>query len=63
MKKSTRISLTVSVVWLGFTLFEMENGYRGVMSDKDASLALLLGLIVIWAVKFFLGSMIDDKED
>lgn len=63
MKKSTRISLGVSVVWLAFTVWEMVNGTRGAMDFGEAFTAQPLGLIVIWAVKLLLGYKIDGKED
>ena len=63
MKKSTRISLGVSVVWLAFTVWEMVNGTRGAMDFGEAFTAQPLGLIVIWAVKLLIDYKIDGKED
>ena len=64
MKKSTRISLAVSVLWLVFIMFVSRNLPDFHHMRFEASLpALVIGLAVIWALKFVLATMVDDKED
>tara|TARA_B100000809_G_scaffold224408_1_gene234530 strand:+ start:320 stop:511 length:192 start_codon:yes stop_codon:yes gene_type:complete len=63
MKKSTRISLVVLVLWLcyiaRFQLWEVMD--EGV--SHQSQLAMIIGLIVIWVLKVVLGYMVDDKEN
>ena len=64
MKKSTRISVAVSAGWLVFIMFASRDLPDFHQTRFEASLpALVIGLAVIWALKFVLGSMVDDKED
>ena len=64
MKKSTRISLAVSALWLIIMMFISRNLPDFHHMRFEASLpALVIGLAVIWGVKFALGSMVDGKED
>ena len=64
MKKSTRISLAVSILWLVFIMFVSRNLPDFHHMRFEASLpALVIGLAVIWVLKFVLATMVDDKED
>ena len=59
MKKSTRISLVVLILWLCYILWEVMVG--GV--SHQSQLTMIIGLIVIWVLKVVLGYMVDDKEN
>jgi hypothetical protein len=63
MKRSTRISLAVSILWFGFILLGSRNlmNFHG-MRDEGSLVSLIVGLAVIWALKLVLGSMVDNKE-
>ena len=64
MKKSTRISLAVSALWLVLIMFVSRNLPDFHHLRFEASLpALVIGLAVIWALKFVLANMVDGKED
>jgi len=59
MKKSTRISLAVLILWLCYILWEVMVGGVSLQSQ----LAMIIGLIVIWVLKVVLGYIVDDKEN
>ena len=59
MKKSTRISLAVLILWLCYILWEVMVG--GV--SHQSQLTMIIGLIVISVLKVVLGYMVDGKED
>ena len=64
MKNSTRISLAVSILWLVSIMFVSRNLPDFHRMRFEASLpALVIGLAVIWALKFVLANMVDGKED
>ena len=63
MKNSARIALAASVVWFAFTFFEVVNRYEGIMDAGDALGAMIIGLVVIWLLKFILGTFVDKKNE
>ena len=64
MKKSTRISVAVSALWLVFIMFASRDLPDFHQTRFEASLpALVIGLAVIWALKFALATFVDKKKD
>ena len=63
MKNSTRIALAATVVLLGIILVAAKAGLDLLRHLEDASAILIIGLVVIWLLKFILGTFVDKKNE
>ena len=63
MKNSTRIALAATVVLLGIILVG-HLAQLGLFWHLDDAIAILIiGLVVIWLLKFILGTFVDKKGE
>ena len=63
LKNSTQIALGATVVWIGYTRLAGVNRSDGIIARDKSGPVLIIGLVVIWDLKFIFGTFADKQGD